>query len=318
MKSFFAFLTSSLGLLFVMTAGQTPASAGELSEILHFSLLPKALQKNPRLELTAICEMTDDGRKLPIVTKDRPTYYVLSSNGNRQAGENYAHEKVMPQAGVARLLEKALAANGFLPAAPGKLPTVVIYYTWGSHNTLEENDYENPVHTDTEIARNLLDRAYLVGGAKLVRELRQVIQETEDISLMTTPALATGGEQPMQPAAYALINPLNRFRMHGAKNEFMISQCGNNVYYVVASAYDLASIASKKRVLLWRTQMTVGSNGLSQSQSFPALVASAAPFFGRDMTDPEIIVRHVVDDGQVTVGHAVVVPDATGATPTKK
>jgi hypothetical protein len=279
-----------------------------------FALLPKTFQKNPKLELTAITEMTANGRKLPVVTPEHPAYYVLSSNGYHQQGETSSREKPMAQTDVARLLEKALAANGYHPGEPGKPPTLVIYYTWGTHNTLEEADEDNPVHSGAEIARNLLDRAALVGGEKFAREVLRVIRETDDMNTAAMASMGSGGQPPISPEMFAFSNPLNLFRLHSAKNDLMINQSANNVYYVVASAYDLATLAEKK-LLLWRTRMTVSSNGLAQEQSVPAMIATAAPFFGRDMTEPEIVVRRVLNETNIKIGEAVVVPDATSGPP---
>ena len=43
-----------------------------------FSILPKSLQKNPRLELTVITEMTDAGKSWPPVSAGKPAYLTFS------------------------------------------------------------------------------------------------------------------------------------------------------------------------------------------------------------------------------------------------
>jgi len=102
-------------------------------------------------------------------------------------------------------------------------------------------------------------------------------------------------------------NPVSQFKRSDPKNEFHVDQAASNVYYVVASAYDYQSIAAKRRVLLWRTRMTVAADGVSQEQTLPTLVASAAPFFGRDMPEAEILSKRALREGTVEVGTPTVV-----------
>ena len=109
------------------------------------------------------------------------------------------------------------------------------------------------------------------------------------------------------PDQMAFLNPINRYKQADPKNEFLFEQFTNDVYYVVASAYDYASIASKTKRLYWRTRMTVAAQGVSQDQTLPTLIASAAPFFGKEMTEPETLTKRAVPDGQVKIGEAVVV-----------
>jgi hypothetical protein len=52
-----------------------------------FSLLPKSMQKNPRLELTVITEMTPAGRALPPVSVAQPAYFEAFTNGARAMGQ---------------------------------------------------------------------------------------------------------------------------------------------------------------------------------------------------------------------------------------
>jgi hypothetical protein len=62
--------------------------------------------------------------------------------------------------------------------------------------------------------------------------------------------------------------------------------------------------------------MTVNSRGVSQIQSLPTLIASAAPYFGRDMAEPEILSRRA-NEGQITIGTPTVIEMPTAA-PTRK
>jgi hypothetical protein len=101
------------------------------------------------------------------------------------------------------------------------------------------------------------------------------------------------------------------FKRSNPKNEFLVDQAASNVYYVVASAYDFKSVMAKQRLLLWRTRMTVAAAGVSQVQTLPTLVLSAAPFFGKEMSEPETMSKRAVREGTVEIGTPTVVEPGT-------
>jgi hypothetical protein len=103
--------------------------------------------------------------------------------------------------------------------------------------------------------------------------------------------------------------------MRAPNNEFLLNQALDDVYYVVASAFDYQAVAKGEPKLLWRTRMTVSSQGISVKQALPAVMASAASHFGREMAESEIIHGHAVPEGKVEVGAPTVV-DPLSAPPT--
>lgn len=302
-------------LLHSVPAVSAPAKADQSKWV--FSLLPKSFQKNPQLDLTVISEMTDDGKKLPPVTPSQPAYYELFSAGFRALGEHVAHEAPFPEKSVTELLERSLKTSGYLPAKrPEHAPSLLIIFTWGTHNLLQEDDPENATLSPTAVARNLLDRAALVGGAKFAKELKRRFELANDMAVanLTPPADPTGSVPPVAapfPAVQAdIFNPVEQFKRENEKNEFLVDQAVSDVYYVVASAYDYKSAITDNKILLWRTRMTVAASGISQDQSMPTLITTAGPFFGKDMADAEIIVKRAVREGTVEVGTPTVVPTA--------
>ena len=283
---------------------KAPAPAPAISQWV-FSLLPKSLQRNPGLDLTVITEVTAEGKKLPPVTPEHPAYYVAQAGGFVQVGDAYAGQKPLPPDELERLLKKSLAANGYLPAKPpAQPPTLAVVYTWGSDNLFNSDD--ESLSADQKM-RNILDRAALVGGAKFARELETLFRQTQAMGM---------ANYVISDDVMAFANPVNLFKLRSAKNEFLLDQVVDNCCYVVASAYDYAALAKGQRKLLWRTRMTVNSRGVSQIQSLPTLIASAAPYFGRDMAEPEILSRRA-NEGQITFGTPTVVEMPTAA-PTKK
>jgi hypothetical protein len=277
-----------------------------------FELVPKSLQKNPRVELTVLTEMTDAGKKLPPVTPSHPVYFESFSGGYHLVGDDNGDKHPVSEADIKTVLVRSLATNGYLPAkGPEHPPSLLIVYTWGADNKLSEVDEENPALSGAAVAKNMLDRASLVGGPKFAEELRKVFQDKND-------AIETGG------LVNPMFDPIELFKKRKRNNEFLLDQSVNDVYYVVASAYDYRSAATNHRILLWRTRMTVASSGVSQDQTLPTLVLSAGPYFGKDMTDVEIISKRSVPDGTVEVGTPTVVesptptPDSGGTPPRTK
>ncbi len=290
-----------------------------------FSLLPKSLQKNPQIDLTVITEMTEAGKKLPPVSSSAPAYFISQSGGFKQLGHAPGNEKSLAPEQVEKLLTRALAPNGYYPAEPAKKePTLAIIYVWGSHNLLVEGDADNPSLSGEMVARNLLDRAALVGGEKFAKQMLELFQQADSMALSApAPRADPSGVMPtmqpiLGPEQMAFMNPVNQFKRANAKNEFLVEQAAEDVYYVVASAYDYQSLLKKQRVLLWRTRMTVAAQGVSQEQTLPTLIATAAPYFGKDMTEPEILTRRPVKDGNVEIGTPTVVEPAPAAPAKKK
>ena len=59
--------------------------------------------------------------------------------------------------------------------------------------------------------------------------------------------------------------------------------------------------------LATRSGLTVSADGVSQVQTLPTLIATGGPFFGREMSEPEILAKRPVPAGTVEVGVPTVV-----------
>ena len=104
---------------------------------------------------------------------------------------------------IGRAVERALATNGFLRAsAHQRKPDLVILYTWGTHALLVEPDAENPVLSGQEIARNLLDRAAMVGGAKFAAEMLELFEQADALAIAAK-QLGCGGLMVLPPYVYS-------------------------------------------------------------------------------------------------------------------
>ena len=75
-------LTLLAGVSLVRAADKAAAPRDSANWV--FELLPKAFQRNPRLNLTVITELTAEGKKLPDVSAQHPAYFLAQSAGYRR------------------------------------------------------------------------------------------------------------------------------------------------------------------------------------------------------------------------------------------
>ena len=248
-----------------------------------FNFLPKAFQKTPDLEMTVNTDVTPYGRLLRTPTPDNPMYYITYRVGYKPMGDNVAGDSPPAPEVLERAMKKALAQSGFLPAvAPDHPANLVIFYYWGSHYRL---DRETAANFPQLAQRHQMERAILVGGKQQLEKMARAMEWGEAITDRT------------------------------AEYEYLRDQAMDDLYYVVASAYDYAALAKKERKLIWRTTMTVSARGVAMDETLVPLIATAGPYFGRDMQDPAIEMKRIDRSGNVIVGEPTVVSD--GATPPK-
>lgn len=299
-----------------------------------FSLFPRSFQNNPHTDFTAICEMTEEGRKRPVATKDNLVSYIAHNGGFFETGED--HSNILPSAeAMEGAVRRALAVNGFVPVTEGKKPDLVLIYHWGAHT----------INLSGETIGMIMSRALLIGGVKFAKELEAVLKEqsqywttsnVESSSDEAGPTVKRGARDEaveMMKAAVAptqlgqeagagassssdissmmlSITPIERFKRRDARTQFLVEQCLRGIYFVVISAFDYEAMAKNKKVLLWRARLSLDSNGLSISDAIPALLGHSAPFLGRDMDVPATdSPRMMRGKDKVQIGEATVVPD---------
>ncbi|HVS52283.1 MAG TPA: hypothetical protein VHD62_08000 [Opitutaceae bacterium] len=322
-------LATLLGAALFAAGPAAPKSKAEW----NFELTPRAFQSNPTLDMTVITEFTDAGRKLPAVTRQAPAYFVFHSAGYHAVGGS---TKTQPMSGddVQRVLQRSLAANGFFPAGDGHAPTLVIVYMWGPHtfnfdqaaDAGSDGTGANATLPPAAAFKNIFDRAALVGGEKFAAELAEVVAKRNAASWVPVHALGTGTESDSADLgaaasvaeANAVMDPVKLFAQRSTKTQLLVQQAAGDCYYVVASAYDYRSTATKQKQLLWRTRMTVNLDGVAQRDALPTLIASAAPYFGREMAEAEVLEKKALPKGQVEIGEMTVVPEAAATAPAKK
>ena len=259
----------------------------------YFSLMPKAFQSKPRIDMTVFTTVTDAGRLVAPASPEHPVYYVVHPAGYREFGESYAGVHQPPTADLERVMRKALASQGYLPATDAAhRPSLLVVFTWGMHNRLD------PITASLSPeakARNILERATLVGGNGFASRVRQAFEEHAMSQL-------SGGD-----AIFYLLDPVYRLTNQDTKMQYLMYQIYDDVYFVIASAYDYAAVAQGQPTLLWRTNMTVNTAGVNMKETLPPLIATAAPFFGRETAGTEALQRRIDRKGQVEIGQPTVV-----------
>jgi len=154
----------------------------------------------------------------------------------------------------------------------------------------------------------LLNRAALVGGIRFSEKLENAL--AEEVAYWKSAAsgnrliefqrsIGSAGSEFMRAPFGSETRPIIKFK---ARNEYLFERAFHSFYFVVASAYDQAAAAEGKIVLLWQTKMTVDSRGIGLAESLRPLIASAAPYFGREMDQATKISARIDRVGSVNVG----------------
>lgn len=230
-----------------------------------------------------VTEVTPDGKKVAPPTAEHPYYYFAQNGGFHSEGGSPADNKPIAVEQLEKQLQASLKTNGFLPSTADHPPTLLLVFFWGIHSRLDENvpDLGN---------RNLLARARLLGGEKFAKELQKALDD-DFLSGSSSGSIASS---------------MHRLYERDTLTRRLIEQSFTDVYYVVVSCYDGSAAAKGQRRLLWRTKMCSSTDGISMSETLPVLVAGAADYFGREMTNAAVVEEHINRVGKVEIGPAEV------------
>lgn len=286
-----------------------------------FSILPKAFQKTPLMDFNVVTEMTAEGRKRPAPTSENPVRYLAQAGKFIEPGTaSYGGKYVPPVEDLERAMQRALRAAGYVPMAPGEpVPALAVIFNYGSHAidppvpVTEEvralpataEEWLPIVATDTNLLRDVLERAELVGGVAFATGFRRALEremENRTINWMARP-------EKRVPESPDFDSPFQMYMKSEPKAAHLVEHAFHTVYFVVASAYDFEAMQQNRRVLLWRTKMTVDAQGVSMQETLAPLIASASPFFGRETTGFEIVSKRISREGRVEIGTPTVVEE---------
>ncbi len=270
-----------LGLMFgiTMPAGAAPAGGPNGS-----TTAPRDAIR-PGTTISVITECTEAGGRIPVPTAEHPVYVITHSGGRHDYGRPVAGGETLADATVQTDLAAAATAGNYLTAR-GHRPSLVLFVNWGIHANPEYAESDPGYH-------NILDRAVLVGGQKFAHELAVVLERT-DMAAESTPKQAWGFQQPgMNPVTPAVLwqglSPLETFRNRSPLNARLLDQIGQDCYYVIVSAFDYDALSRGTNLLLWRTKLTVPSQGAALATAVPALIRIGGGYYGRDMPGPKLI-----------------------------
>jgi hypothetical protein len=266
---------------------QAPLAKWETGD---FSLVPKAFQSEPHIDVMIVTELSKAGHAAPVASPLHPVYFSGADGGQASVGDAIGGERAPKPAELANLMAKALRAGGYLPAGPGHPPTIYIYYRWGSFNKLSDMDQgasqnvgsggskiKGPM--DDQQLRNLMERATIVGGSRFANEWGE--------------ALETG--------------TFNWWRNTSQRKVFLVETASENLYFIIATACDYQAAVKGNLVILWQTRISTSSRGIAMDESLPQMAASSATYIGHETDGPVRLDRPTVKDGHVEVGEPVVV-----------
>lgn len=298
-----------------------------------FNLLPRSLQKRPVANFNVITEMTNEGRSFVAKKGSSPAYYLTKPGAFVQLGHGAARGDQPPKVErMEEVMEHALKMNGYLPAEKGHPPTVVVVYSWGSHSSpFDEEDPGQGTISNEVLVNEMVERARLVGGEKFTTDLiRAMAQEGSAKRATYKPRSDTSGTgfgdasnvraQPniagdASNAMTRIFSPVEHFRHRNDKTNELMGDVTGSIFFVIASAYDFASATTNRKILLWRTKMTVNSSGIAMVETLPAMIAVSGPYLGREMSETEVITKHLIGEGRVEIGTPVVKEEESPVTP---
>lgn len=212
---------------------------------------------------------------------DHPVYYVFIGGQQRDVGSPIAGAK-FPKAEVIRTeVKAALAKRGFLETyVGGPAPKLAIVYVWGTA-TLDSFDMPVAVDAETEgTSKTLTNEAEVTKLVGIDKANREPLSATE---------------------ARQLDEAANVERL-----------------YLLISALDVPALLQKQKRLIWRTRLSIEAKGEDFGQSLGVMLASGAPFFGKDEAKPVVIDDALRRKTTVTTGELQVVGYEGEKPPAKK
>lgn len=242
-----------------------------------------AAVKKDMAEVVANADLTEEGRKLPRPTPDKPAYYVPVILGWQETGKIVAGEEPPRREDVLRNLAQSLAKEGYIlqalrPDTNTTTPSLIITVAWG---------YMNPDVIET----GALDLQTGEGGSLSPSALRgdPTQSTTADFNQSEMITLVAGSALRRQ----AFFSQADWDRLGAA--------VGEGRYFIIVSAYDFAASLKGEQTLLWCTRMSTARQGVWMTDVVPALVATGASLFGRQ-TDAPDWKQYPVREGRVEMG----------------
>ena len=205
-------------------------------------------------------------------TPQHPIYYVIMGGMERSLGDSVAGEPMPDRASLERELERVLAGQGFIRTkVGGPKPEIALVLSWGSANLIVHES------TETDSATGESSTTYTSLNQ---REIAQLVGA----------------------------NKANRHLLMSSDAERINDAAREDRLYLFVAALDVDALAKKKKQLVWRTRISIESRRHSLPDSIKIMLASAAPYFGRESDLPVFIEDTDRRKADVQIG----VPTVTG------
>ncbi len=220
---------------------------------------------------------TDAEKAALIATAENPIDYYTRGKKEEHIGTPYANDPMPKPEEVEAELVKMLAKQHYLRSSkPGDpAPQLVILFTWGSANP----DIDQFTETDSETGETTTTTT--MSNARRMRSLAG-IHKAQDQLLLSSEAAT------------------------------LSDAATSDRLYIFVAAMDAAALRKKEKKLLWRTNISIDNRRTTLVETFGTMLASAAPYFGRENGINEYIDDKMrKSEASVTFGELKVLENGT-------
>lgn len=229
--------------------------------------------------------VSDAAKEIPpeaVPAPGKPVYYIVLGAQEYGLGGSTAGEVMPPREQVEEAVAEVLAKQGYLRTeVGGPVPALALLISWGEAR-LETWEYDE---TDLETGETVTHM-----GAFNAREIRRLV------------------------GADKVERHLLSFRDADEVNE----AAREPRLYVLVAALDVEGLRQKKKNLLWRVRMSIPSLRNSLPDRLSLMLASAAPYVGRNVERPVFVDDAMRRRAEVELGTLEVVESDVNVPNAKK
>jgi hypothetical protein len=224
-----------------------------------FSPMANASLFSDNFEALVVAETTKDA----IQPKGTPVGYIAMDGGYIEAGDPIVGDTPPKADRVRQELYDSLKAQGY--EANRASPAVLLTYFWGVLR-LDREEIRRPYG----IKSNLNARLRLVSTEELGAEVENHILDRQK----------AGGTDMNASSPILLVGP----------TETVVQNARHPRIFVIVSAFDYPSLTQGHEVKpLWKVKLSALETSGEMDQVIPSLIATGAPYFGKNITEPKII-----------------------------
>jgi len=217
------------------------------------SIAPAHAKTPPGPDVLVVADVLETSSAPIGPTAEHPVRYMFLGGFKRDLGGSVAGLPPTPPDRIREAIKQALARRHFIEARLGEpIPPLAIVYLWGTA---------------------LLD----------TYELLDVDQDTAET---TSTTLAFNQREMFQLLG---IDKARQRLMSASDARGLTDALHTDRLYIFVAALDLAALRKRQMKPLWRTRMSIEARGTSLAESMEVMLASAAPFFGREETRPVFV-----------------------------